>query len=333
MANEHIYEGLQPVNEESYSKLNPPKHSDIYTPIQMPAAEGKTGIFGFDSDTSKISWRTRFIVTAFLLLCGILLIGIVAIATMYNNASKQHSHQAEKAELLSAQYEKLTAQHREVSENFSFVSAELNEASKVKQIPFNCSEISRPANEKDVEIFQLRSDKQSLSKALSEMKDSFCVQRGAISRCQICPPGWTAFYPSDRDSLSTSCYFFSTASKRSWEQGREDCKNKSADYVVIDNDLEKAFLSWFANKSEKYWIGLSDIEKEGEWVWVDGKDTSKRKVAWDVGQPDNSQRHDSNGEDCAAIIISSISGLITYDLSCHLNYSYICEKKGTIISV
>ncbi|XP_043935645.1 low affinity immunoglobulin epsilon Fc receptor-like [Protopterus annectens] len=332
MTNEHIYEGLQPVNEESYSKLNPPQHTNIYTPLKMPAAEHKNGIFSFDSDTAKISWRTRLIVGAFLLLCVILLMGIVAIAVMYNNASKQNSHQLEEVQLLSAEYAKLTAQHREVSENFSFVS-ELNEASKLNDIPFNCSEISRPANEKDLEIFQLRNEKQALSKALSELKDTFCMQRGAITRCHVCPSGWTAFYPSEKNSLSTSCYYFSTANKHTWEQGREDCKNNSADYVVINNDLEKEFLSLFANKNEKYWIGLSDIATEGDWVWVNGKKLTKGKVKWDVGQPDNNHRQDSDGEDCAAIIISAISGLITHDFSCQFTCAYICEKMGTVITV
>ncbi|MEQ2254014.1 hypothetical protein ILYODFUR_038555 [Ilyodon furcidens] len=64
-----------------------------------------------------------------------------------------------------------------------------------------------------------------------------------------------------------SCYYLSTSSG-SWDEGREDCKNRGGDLLVIDSADEQKFISTFTK--QQAWIGLNDKETEGSWKWVDG---------------------------------------------------------------
>ncbi|KAK2840212.1 hypothetical protein Q5P01_013952 [Channa striata] len=67
--------------------------------------------------------------------------------------------------------------------------------------------------------------------------------------------------------LYRSCYFFPSGYD-SWTKGREDCKGREADLVVINSAKEQKFLSEFTKEST--WIGLSDRDEEGTWKWIDG---------------------------------------------------------------
>ncbi|KAF6728195.1 CD209 antigen-like protein 2, partial [Oryzias melastigma] len=64
---------------------------------------------------------------------------------------------------------------------------------------------------------------------------------------------------------SGSAYYVSTT-EDSWEAARRDCQNRQADLMVINNLGEQKF----ANQLNEYmWIGLTDLEVEGTWRWVD----------------------------------------------------------------
>uniref|UniRef100_A0A3Q2QUA7 C-type lectin domain-containing protein n=1 Tax=Fundulus heteroclitus TaxID=8078 RepID=A0A3Q2QUA7_FUNHE len=77
-------------------------------------------------------------------------------------------------------------------------------------------------------------------------------------------PGWTLF--------GGSAYFVSPT-KRTWEESRSYCQSKGADLMVINSIEEQNF----ANNFRKYmWIGLSDLETEGKWKWVDGTPLTTR---------------------------------------------------------
>uniref|UniRef100_A0A8C9XRK0 C-type lectin domain-containing protein n=1 Tax=Sander lucioperca TaxID=283035 RepID=A0A8C9XRK0_SANLU len=78
---------------------------------------------------------------------------------------------------------------------------------------------------------------------------------------KTCPAGWRMF--------SSSCYLLS-AESGSWEKGRQYCRDRGADLVVIDSSEEQTFLSEFIKKATWYWIGLTDRDEEGTWKWVDG---------------------------------------------------------------
>uniref|UniRef100_A0A672FLE1 C-type lectin domain-containing protein n=1 Tax=Salarias fasciatus TaxID=181472 RepID=A0A672FLE1_SALFA len=129
----------------------------------------------------------------------------------------------------------------------------------------------------------------------------------------VCPSGWKQF--------KVSCYFISDQ-RGSWDEGREDCKQRGADLVVIEGSEEMNFLA----KKKDSWIGLNDREQEGTWKWVNGAPLTF--TFWDDNQPDNWNRNSEHPrEDCVHISHS----LKWNDLSCISSQQWICENNITEI--
>ena len=95
---------------------------------------------------------------------------------------------------------------------------------------------------------------------------------------------------------------------------------------MIETDEENEYIrNEYLNSGGKYQIGLSDIDKEGEWKWADGTGLSGYKK-WKSGQPNN-----KDDQDCVAIFEgdhkSSHYDAEWNDLRCSRNLGYICEKS------
>ncbi|XP_074513910.1 CD209 antigen-like protein C [Sebastes fasciatus] len=132
----------------------------------------------------------------------------------------------------------------------------------------------------------------------------------------VCPAGWRGF--------SCACYLLSEESG-SWENGREDCREREADLVVIGSSEEQMFLSNFTERETQAWIGLTDRVEERTWMWIDGAPLSLKY--WLKTQPDNGGGHGTLGEeDCAHIITGGNNFNNWNDLSCNTRMRWICEK-------
>lgn len=96
--------------------------------------------------------------------------------------------------------------------------------------------------------------------------------------------------------FASSCYYIS-AQRRSWDNSRQYCLQNGADLVIINSTQEQVlfirnnllrrifltesrfnfssllfffwqkFLSGFTTAA---WVGMTDREEEGKWLWVDG---------------------------------------------------------------
>uniref|UniRef100_A0A8C1P0Y9 C-type lectin domain-containing protein n=1 Tax=Cyprinus carpio TaxID=7962 RepID=A0A8C1P0Y9_CYPCA len=109
------------------------------------------------------------------------------------------------------------------------------------------------------------------------------------------------------------CYFISNELK-SWSDSRQYCRDQGADLVIINTEEKQVSLF-----SERVWIGLSDIENEGNMTWVDN--SAVNQEFWLEEEPNNA----GGNEDCIELMPSETIKNWN-DLPCSENRKGICEK-------
>ena len=107
----------------------------------------------------------------------------------------------------------------------------------------------------------------------------------------------------------------------SWHQAQDNCVAWGGKLVVLDNQWEHQFVQTFIGGT-LYWLGLTDMGQEGEWMWLDGKPAAAY-VDWCGNEPNN-----SNNEDCALGNWTPEQGCFN-DCRCDwdgcIAQAYICE--------
>lgn len=120
-----------------------------------------------------------------------------------------------------------------------------------------------------------------------------------------------------------------------WDNARKSCEDVGGNLIKIETKEENTFLlNTFLQipSSEVFieaWIGLSDKDKEGTFVWTDGTPQSNSEdcTVWADDQP-----NDEDDQDCVEIA----NGVfwpggppqigVWNDFQCDKELKYICEK-------
>ncbi|XP_033127374.1 alpha-N-acetylgalactosamine-specific lectin-like [Anneissia japonica] len=142
-----------------------------------------------------------------------------------------------------------------------------------------------------------------------------------------CPPFFAPF--------QESCYrAFGT--KLNWQAAENACHDlfngdTTAHLVSINSEAENLFVyelwksatgNMVAQYDVTFWMGLTDADVEGTWVWTDGSEVSFTN--WKPGQPDN-----SSGEDCAHQSNGDPNSNTWNDWGCEQEIYYVCEIPHT----
>ncbi|XP_025974504.2 C-type lectin domain family 17, member A-like [Dromaius novaehollandiae] len=164
--------------------------------------------------------------------------------------------------------------------------------------------VSWPAPE---ELAELRREQRTMQALLSGVLAEMHNVSEVI--CTRCPAGWQQFL--------RTCYYFSTA-KKAWMDAKLFCISHSSHLAIINSEQENKFLANQVMDTQVFWLGLTDMHKEGEWQWVDSSPLSLR--LWNSGEPNNVGQH---GEDCATLYSSGRWN----DAVCSNAESWICERS------
>ncbi|XP_015251626.1 PREDICTED: CD209 antigen-like protein E [Cyprinodon variegatus] len=126
-----------------------------------------------------------------------------------------------------------------------------------------------------------------------------------------------------------NCYFFSNY-KSTWIEGRDSCRGQGGDLVKIDSRekqmlLERKVKENMINDKDWFWIGLTDSEKEGSWVWVDGSPLKESLSFWGNNEPDGQGGGPDSEVDCVRAIKEGNS-IKWFDGYCKQSLRSICEK-------
>uniref|UniRef100_A0A8C6A485 Fc epsilon receptor II n=1 Tax=Marmota marmota marmota TaxID=9994 RepID=A0A8C6A485_MARMA len=149
---------------------------------------------------------------------------------------------------------------------------------------------------------------QKLQEEVAKLWMEILVSKG--STCNTCPEGWLHF--------RQKCYYFGQGAKR-WVQARFTCDDLEGRLVSIHSQEEQDFLTKRANKKGS-WIGLRDLDLEGEFIWMDGSPLDYSN--WNLGEPNNGDQ----GEDCVMMLGSGKWN----DASCRSELdAWVCEQLAT----
>ncbi|XP_047455945.1 CD209 antigen-like protein A [Mugil cephalus] len=101
-------------------------------------------------------------------------------------------------------------------------------AVELSAIKDNLTELLQTSNDK---LSSMTEQRDLLNTNLTKMTEERDLLNANLTKMKkTCPAGWKLF--------SCSCYFLSGKSG-SWDKGRQDCRNKGADLVVIDSSKEQ----------------------------------------------------------------------------------------------
>ncbi|XP_029307949.1 CD209 antigen-like protein E [Cottoperca gobio] len=138
-----------------------------------------------------------------------------------------------------------------------------------------------------------------------------------VKQCRECPEGWL--------HVGDQCYYFSR-NKLDWLKSRESCAEMGSHLTILHTMEQHDALEKEAKNiggfDYHFWIGLSDIEKEGDWRWVDN--TTLKQRYWDQwsSEPNNHQSGGEHGEDCATL---DSHAKTWFDVPCDHIYKRICQ--------
>ncbi|XP_040928908.1 uncharacterized protein LOC114866014 [Betta splendens] len=195
--------------------------------------------------------------------------------------------------------------------------AESNTGSKVRSERVALLLLSALLAAAAVVIYRLSSDHCRTKEILQLLK---------AEPCPTCEPGW--------DQHEGSCYYFSSY-KLTWDQSRSVCKGQGADLVQVDSEEEQRFLEnrvrgKMNDAQDKFWIGLTDSEEEGRWLWVDDSPLNTSCSFWSSKQPDNYAGTHAEGEDCVRMGLKGGAKDLRcwFDRVCSDPQKHICEKAA-----
>ncbi|TMS18663.1 Lactose-binding lectin l-2 [Larimichthys crocea] len=131
-----------------------------------------------------------------------------------------------------------------------------------------------------------------------------------------CPMFWFSF--NDR------CYKY-VSTRLSWADAELYCVSERANLVSIhsleEHNFIKDLIRNFDHSQGYTWIGLSDTQKEGGWMWSDG--SAADFLLWNESQPDNG----ANVEHCGHTNYDT--GLKWNDNSCSVTLPSVCISRMT----
>lgn len=128
-----------------------------------------------------------------------------------------------------------------------------------------------------------------------------------------CPMFWYSF--------NGRCYKY-VATHMTWADAELHCVSQGANLVSIHSQKEDAFvrdlIKNFDPAQGRTWLGLSDLHKEGRWMWSDG--CAVKFVFWYAGEPTNYQGQ----EHC---VHTNYRELKWNDVRCSSTYSSVCATR------
>ncbi|XP_026226429.1 C-type lectin domain-containing protein [Anabas testudineus] len=142
-----------------------------------------------------------------------------------------------------------------------------------------------------------------------------------VINCTGCPDGW--FQVGDQ------CFLLTRDVRVDWQASKKKCAEIGSHLAILTSKEQHEALENERMRTRvaytDFWIGLTDVENEGDWKWVDN--SMLKTPFWNTlkSEPDNNQSGGEEGEDCAVVDSKSQSW---YDVPCSFLYHRVCQMDA-----
>ncbi|XP_049900120.1 CD209 antigen-like [Epinephelus moara] len=197
---------------------------------------------------------------------------------------------------------------RKLNDSVSQQNSLTEERDELRRINSDIEASRKNLTEERDDLKRKLNDSVSQQNSLTEERDKLnrAIQGCRMELEKLSPARWMYFRGS---------FYHISSDQKTWQESRRDCQQKDADLVIINSKEEQDFTRQF----QKYmWIGLTDLQTEGTWKWVDG--TPVTKSYWGPKEPNG-----GSGENCGEMKFDSENSW--NDGSCSLSHFWMCEKK------
>ncbi|XP_070592011.1 low affinity immunoglobulin epsilon Fc receptor-like [Erythrolamprus reginae] len=228
---------------------------------------------------------------------------VAVMASKYSNISKELEELRLNQTLLTEKGLQSEKQFQQFQTNNAAHESAVNKT--LKKLEDDHDGLKSDVNKK-IKLVETQGDKNA--ETVARLIDA--VYQINASGCQVCPKGWVF--------NGGKCYYVRMGSE-AWSQAGKRCESYQSKLVIIDNFAEQKFLTSVLN-GKTLWIGLSDMNHENKFVWVDSSSVSY--TSWAPREPNNS----GHGEDC--VVMSSQANGRWEDRPCGKSVDgWICEKS------
>ncbi|KAI4876134.1 hypothetical protein NFI96_006883, partial [Prochilodus magdalenae] len=324
-------------------------YEDIYVNVAVPETGETRSYKGPTTSASGISTagyrRYRLAAVGLGLLCVLLLAVIAVVCAQFNhmateNVQLQTSYArltTERDQLqisytslttqrdqLQTSYTRLTAERDQLQTSYTRLTAERDQlqtsytrlTAERDQLQTSYTRLTTERDQLQTSYTNLTTERDQLQTSYTNLtteRDQLQKEKEALQKVSDLEQGQRCFRNS---------FYYTSTEKKSWNKSRQYCTDKGADLVIINSREEQDFISKVFGHTEA-WIGLTDIDREKVWKWVDG--SALTNEFWWTGEPNNYE----GDEDCAITHYSRArsAGVSTWnDYPCHLSVAGISHS-------
>jgi hypothetical protein len=80
-------------------------------------------------------------------------------------------------------------------------------------------------------------------------------------------------------------HYYCLTEQMNWFEAEEQAQAWGGHLVTLNSEAEESWIKHNFGYTEHFWIGFSDTDEEGVWVWSSGESVSYTN--WDSGEPNN----------------------------------------------
>ncbi|KAL6467003.1 hypothetical protein MHYP_G00248070 [Metynnis hypsauchen] len=265
------------------------------------------------------------------LLCVLLLAAITVLWIKVNNLTTErdqlqtsYTNLTTERDQLETSYTNLTTERDQLQTSYTILTTERDQLqTSYTNLTTERDQLQTSYTNLTTERDQLQTSYTNLTTERDQLQTSNENMKNEMGQCQKENEMLQKELSALEQEKNISSFYYMSTEKKSWSQSRQYCRDRGTDLVIINSRREQEFINKVFGSTEA-WIGLTDVDTEGVWKWVDN--SALIIEFWFKGEP-----NDYKGkEDCAVTGYKDAGSerVSTWnDYPCDFPTVGICEKR------